>query len=346
MPEGSVWDDAKVERGLFLKSTASWQEQAERHKTLATFPIRIERNGARWLKKPLVKYWQRTSVGQEWRSSAWSKANGYGILIRDGLVMVDVDPYKDGAEDAARAWFEKFGLPRTRTHRTISGGWHFFFRVPAKYADLPTRVNVVQNVDIRGGLAANGEDRPTSRGFAAFGAGYQLVRDIPMAMLTDAAAKDIASPSRRAGPVITAADLGGYIEPDDIANLMARLAYWLQWNVKLEYRFKGIANGIDPRDRSRSQIDMSVAGILTRLGFTHDEIVYVLLHVLETGSARYAGNEMVQGMPRCLRQALRAATAAQRSFEERKEDLKEAAKKPTLSRAAVMAVIAKMRGEP
>jgi hypothetical protein len=76
-----------------------------------------------------------------------------------------------------------------------------------------------------------------------------------------------------------------------------------------------MGNGIDPTDRSRSQIDISVAGILTRLGYTQDEVVWVLMEVLEHGAARARGGD------KGLRLAQRAAVAAEYSKETQAKDL-------------------------
>jgi RecA/RadA recombinase len=64
-----------------------------------------------------------------------------------GLFAVDVDPRHGG-----EAWFEAnaYRLPRTRTHRTMSGGWHLLFTWPEHRPLRNSASKIAPGVDTRG----------------------------------------------------------------------------------------------------------------------------------------------------------------------------------------------------
>ncbi len=66
-----------------------------------------------------------------------------------GRVIVDVD-VKHGAP--GMAWFGRHGaeLPRTRTHRTASGGLHLVFAAPEHVEIRSSQSRVAPGVDVRG----------------------------------------------------------------------------------------------------------------------------------------------------------------------------------------------------
>jgi len=66
---------------------------------------------------------------------------------RSGLFLLDIDTHNGG-----EAWLDanRHRLPRTRTHRSMSGGWHLFFIWPADRAVRNRASKWAPGVDIRG----------------------------------------------------------------------------------------------------------------------------------------------------------------------------------------------------
>lgn len=84
-----------------------------------------------------------------------AKLIGVPTGTASGTVVVDID-VKNGAPGAAWIREHRDHLPRTRTHRTPSGGEHLVFRYPAGGLDIRSTAGVVApGVDIRanGGYA-------------------------------------------------------------------------------------------------------------------------------------------------------------------------------------------------
>lgn len=71
---------------------------------------------------------------------------GIGVAIPDGLVVIDVDP-RNGGNDTLKA-LEEAGraLPRTRTTRTQSGGFHYWLTVPP---DVKLRSTLGPGIDVK-----------------------------------------------------------------------------------------------------------------------------------------------------------------------------------------------------
>ncbi|MEP3297733.1 MAG: VapE domain-containing protein [Pseudoruegeria sp.] len=149
----------------------AWKEAA-RHTGWIVFPIRIEWNGTKWDKKPLVKAWHNVTKDQI-DTMSWENANGFGILTGGcgGPYVLDLDTYKEGSE--ADAWLASRGLNGpTRTHKTVSGGIHKIYTLPPT-VNLRNRANIVHGLDSRG-----------DGGFIAFGEGYEVIDDSIPAQLS------------------------------------------------------------------------------------------------------------------------------------------------------------------
>jgi hypothetical protein len=96
---------------------------------------------------PLIRVNGKRALDAEWTTgprldpSGWRRrladhGGNVGLLTGDGLVVVDVDLYHDGADDAIEALFD-LGLPReTTTGITGGGGRHLLYRTDAA---IPSR---------------------------------------------------------------------------------------------------------------------------------------------------------------------------------------------------------------
>ncbi len=84
-------------------------------------------------------------IGGWWR--AVPEAN-IGV-VTDGLVVLDIDPHKSGAESLAHIEAEHGELPHTWRSITGGGGEHIFFRAPAG-SNVRSKVeNIAPGIDIR-----------------------------------------------------------------------------------------------------------------------------------------------------------------------------------------------------
>lgn len=85
----------------------------------------------------------------------WPDAN-IGIVTGQisNLVVLDIDPRHGGDESLNRLALRFGRLPPTLTVKTGGGGRHFYFTALAEPAALPSRVGLVQGIDVRaeGGL--------------------------------------------------------------------------------------------------------------------------------------------------------------------------------------------------
>lgn len=260
------------------------------------FPVLVRHFRGKWEKIPLTEK-GHLDARTDWQALDWSRANACGIVMGNGFYTIDVDSYKEGANDNVNAWAKSHGVPMaTRSHRTPSGGFHLIFRLPPGWENLRTRAGVVPGMDTRG-----------AGGWIAFGKGYEVVRSMPPSTLPPKACEALDGSSDGAsGPVI----LKGYTPPADAAALQARLRRVLVFGpALLRARWAGKTHGLV--DKSRSAMDHSVAKLLALAGWNEDEIVWALLNEFQHGAARDKGNERV-----ALRAAGRSAVKADQSVEQ------------------------------
>ncbi len=112
------------------------------------FPATITPDGR---KIPLIKEWrERSSTNPEdhklWKELFNGRFHYFGVptgQIND-LLVLDVD-VKGGGLDTIK----RFHIPSTRSQRTISGGLHFFFKVPRDGRVYGNRVKFLPGLDIR-----------------------------------------------------------------------------------------------------------------------------------------------------------------------------------------------------
>lgn len=83
------------------------------------------------------------TIRKWWRM--WDKAN-IGVVMGDGLAVLDVDPRHDGDASLQTLEEEQGELPPTVTAKTGGGGWHFYFRIEGR---VPTRPSVVPGIDLK-----------------------------------------------------------------------------------------------------------------------------------------------------------------------------------------------------
>lgn len=86
---------------------------------------------------------------QKWADAGLFEGGGIGLVIPKRVFVVDVDP-RNGGEKTLEAVFSARGLLwnnlRTRTARTRSGGWHFYYSLPD---DRELRGKLGPGVDIK-----------------------------------------------------------------------------------------------------------------------------------------------------------------------------------------------------
>ncbi|WP_170425680.1 bifunctional DNA primase/polymerase [Ruegeria arenilitoris] len=162
--------EGSVQRSMHMKPINSplgfWHTKAV-EADLPCFPMTITRVGDRYDKRPLRDDWPNKAMwAAQDKDLTWLKAKGYGIPTGEvsELIAFDVDSYKSDCQ--AMDWLHKHRVPlETRTHRTVSGGRHFIYRLPTGYRSLlRNRNGIVPGLDIR----ANG-------GCIAFGEGYEVI---------------------------------------------------------------------------------------------------------------------------------------------------------------------------
>jgi hypothetical protein len=97
------------------------------------FPVRLERRGGRWSKKPLVLDWARCATTDPEIIAGWWlrwPLAAPGIpLGRCGLVVVDADRHP-GKADGVAALAGISGVPPHPVVKTAGGGEHHYFRQP------------------------------------------------------------------------------------------------------------------------------------------------------------------------------------------------------------------------
>lgn len=132
------------------------------------------------------KLWPATATTDATKiKAAWSRqprAN-IGVLTGHGLVVIDVD-VKNG-KNGLHALSElrtQYRLPKTRTVRTPSGGYHLYYRYDADRYDLRCATEWVPGIDIRanGGYVV----APGSR-IREYPNPYRLIWDVPTQFLPE-----------------------------------------------------------------------------------------------------------------------------------------------------------------
>lgn len=235
---------------------------------LRVFPVRIAKTDGRWNKRPLIDAWQN-AASEDVDDFNWARANGYGVLMGGGVYALDLDEYKEGS--AGTQWLDKWGIPtNTRTHGTISGGRHLLYRLPEKWANLRTRANVVQGLDTRG-----------AGGFIAFGEGYEVINDAPLALLPINVCVELARGSDDFGDIVLPA-----YDPSEPVALAAKFAQARVIEPRIDALMVLPDWDDERKDRSRSAHDMSMAALLAGLGWDVHEIAQVLLEVFPHGAAQ------------------------------------------------------------
>lgn len=102
-------------------------------------------------KIPIVKGWESGTI----RDASWwrmSPLDNVGIVTGrpSGFFVLDEDPDNGGDVSLAELVRTHGDLPRTRTHRTGSGGRHFLFAMPADFEPTNRRGELPSGLDIRG----------------------------------------------------------------------------------------------------------------------------------------------------------------------------------------------------
>lgn len=107
-------------------------------------------------KHPIESEWQsreRLSVPDAY---TWWQAplHPINIGLRTGVVSgfwaLDIDPRHDGDKSLLALEAQYGQLPRTRVHRTGSGGRHYLFRLPADFEVTNSRGRLPKGIDVRG----------------------------------------------------------------------------------------------------------------------------------------------------------------------------------------------------
>lgn len=268
---------------------------------LPVFPVRLSRAAeGRWQKIPLVKW---GSISGDPRELVWQGASAIGVPMgsRSGLIAIDLDDYKDGAE--ADQWLRTHHVPSTRTHSTASGGRHLIFQLP-RGQEFGNKAPPVNGLDIRG----NG-------GYIVWAdvAGrYGVLDDTPPTLLPASICAELLalqsthSGKSRYNAPLSDADLPDFqhVSPTDLIRKLEAALNNVS-DKSLSARFSGNTDGL--KDGSMSAMDMAVASLLAARGFGFNEIVQTLLTHFQYGTARRDGwtEKTERGAMRCAARALR-----------------------------------------
>jgi len=103
------------------------------------------------LKHPRSAAWQHTPHWSDEQLDVMQMmgqlATGWGVLVSDGLLVVDIDPRNGGMES-----YTRMGLPLKEQSgfvvATGGGGWHIYFRAPADAA-LVSHVKSLPGIDFK-----------------------------------------------------------------------------------------------------------------------------------------------------------------------------------------------------
>jgi hypothetical protein len=235
--------------------------------------------------------------------------------------------YKPGKADAIEGWLAKHDMSKARVHRTASGGRHFIFQMPPG-ADFTNRAPAVDGIDVRG-----------SGGFINWAdtlGRYSVERDVMPGPMPQSLVDELTALNANAGTVrqIDETPEPRWVDIDAKA-LVRRLGRMVIDQAKhptLARRWRGETT--DMRDTSRSALDMAVASLLARAGFSYDEIVLALMTHFQHGVAARDGWD-----ERTERQARRAAW---RAFQQYAEDRR---RFTTLARLAARPDACEPRGD-
>ncbi|WP_170340884.1 bifunctional DNA primase/polymerase [Ruegeria arenilitoris] len=262
---------------------------------LPTFPIRIYWDTSKhlgkggWNKTPLKG--TRGHKDAQWPQFIdrldWHGANGFGIPMgaTTGLYMLDADDYKDGGE--ADRWMDERKLPPTRTHKTVSGGRHFIYALSTRFKTLRSRNDIVPGLDSRG-----------EGGWAAFGPGYEVIDSRMPAILPSEICEELMAGHSGIKQFV---GVNSYSPPTDPTDIDQRLMRMLKRQPALARRWSGDDSGLVS---GRSSLDLAVAQLLSMVGFSYDEIVWLLMQRFEHGQARHLATGGERAAQRCAQRAI------------------------------------------
>lgn len=99
---------------------------------VTAFPVELTKDEERdrWQKKPLVSAWQHATT--TFQEVAASSPDYIGVNVPPGLIVLDLDDYKEDGRDVRQIVEERFGLKLgidSLLQTTISGGEHHVFAV-------------------------------------------------------------------------------------------------------------------------------------------------------------------------------------------------------------------------
>ncbi|NOE33874.1 bifunctional DNA primase/polymerase [Ruegeria sp. HKCCD7318] len=264
---------------------------------LPTFPIRIywdnQRNAGKggWVKTTIKG--TNGHLDAQWPQFIdrldWRYANGFGIPMgaTSGLYALDADDYKDGSQ--ADCWMAERKLPPTRSHKTVSGGRHFIYALPSHFKNLRSRSDIVTGLDSRG-----------EGGWVAFGPGYHVVDERMPVILPQEVCRELADGHSGVKRFVEAQI---YSPPANSADIDSKLERILKVQPALARRWGGDGSGLVS---GRSSLDLAVAQILSMVGFSYHEIVWLLMHRFEYGQARHLPFGGERAARRCAQRAIDA----------------------------------------
>lgn len=258
------------------QQTVDWMAEARRFAKagIPVFPIKIRFDAAKqkWLKTPLTGngfFNASTDIDR----FGWSEANGFGARMGDGVFMVDVDDQDPNGKPMK--WLKERGLDLlpTRKHRTVSGGEHWFYKLPEAHRNLPGGQNIDGDLDTRG-----------DGGYAAFGEGYEVIDRTSAAELPTPVCEELQARWNQKNLGSTAnKPMRPWSKPEGADETLDEL---LLKDPDLKHRFEGGADGLD--DTSRSGFDLSIARRLATHGCTYDLTVWAIMEraAITTGDER------------------------------------------------------------
>ena len=136
---------------------------------MITFPVKLTFNEEtnKYNKSPLRTNWQTHAGGH-------GNSKNYGVVIPDGVVVIDLDSYKDGAcklSDIDKQLGQKLDWEKAEVQTTASGGKHYAFTIPFG-------TTLTQGTNLLGLIGF--DTRTSGKGWICTGEGYNLSRGKPV----------------------------------------------------------------------------------------------------------------------------------------------------------------------
>src|SRR5258706_14766763 len=125
-------------------------------------------------KNPVGVNWGERSTRSPEVVSTWPADSNYGIMPRDGFVIIDLDAPKKAGDPTVRQTWDLLNPTKKLTVRTPSGGRHLIYRAPPG-VQLENSIKRVPGVDV----IAHGQKQAVGPGSVINGKPYEIICAAP-----------------------------------------------------------------------------------------------------------------------------------------------------------------------